>query len=130
MDKMVFLYRLPNIPLSLCDMKSLTKSCWELVSGWSVTTFSTMFYWYKVAKNIFCANFNAYLWPNLQNTVWNIAKRHCVTFCKFIRMFPFFYNLLIGWSYLLFLSVVKSSVKEGSLIPCCPRVPITEISEI
>ena len=46
-----------------------------------ITILSIMFQRYKVAKKInLFARFKIYLWPNRQNTVWNIAKSHCVTF--------------------------------------------------
>ena len=126
----MILYRFPNSALSLCDINSLTASCQKLVSGSGIKTFSIMFYRYKVAKNIFFGRFKVHLCSNCQNTVSNIAKRHCVTFWKFFRMLSYLDYLTKKDINLLFLSVEKPCVKRGLFATFGLCIPLIEISEL
>ena len=54
-----------------------------------------LLYRYKVTKHIFCGHIFVYIWPNRQNTVWNIGKCNSVTFCKSFRMFSFLDTMLM-----------------------------------
>ena len=83
----------------------------------------------KVTKHIFCEHILVYLWPNRQNTVWNIAKCNSVTFCKSFRNFPFLKKMLIQGAYRLYSYVAKSNDGTQILASYFMMNSIIQISE-
>ena len=97
---------------------SVTSKVWKKsrskwVSERAIKVYWMLLYRYKVTKHIFCEHIFVYLWPNRQNTVWNIGKCNSVTFCKSFRMFSFLDTMLMWGIFHLYLSVAKSKVRKG-----------------